>query len=37
VVEGKSYETWDQIPPSYRVPSERSGKPPPQGLRLFEF
>jgi ABC-type amino acid transport substrate-binding protein len=37
VVDGKAYETWEKIPPNYRVQSERSGKPPPQGLRLLEF
>jgi polar amino acid transport system substrate-binding protein len=37
VVDGKAYATWDQIPESYRVPDDRSGKPPDGGLRLFEF
>jgi ABC-type amino acid transport substrate-binding protein len=37
VVDGKTYGTWEKIPPNYRVQSERSGKPPPQGLRLLEF
>jgi ABC-type amino acid transport substrate-binding protein len=37
VVEGKTYTTWDQIPPSYRVAPDRSGQPPGQGLRVFQF
>jgi hypothetical protein len=37
VVEGKTYGTWQKIPPNYRVKADRSGKPPPQGLRILEF
>jgi hypothetical protein len=37
VVEGKTYQSWEQIPTSYRVAADRSGKPPSQGLRLLDF
>jgi ABC-type amino acid transport substrate-binding protein len=37
VVEGKTYQTWEQIPRNRRVAADRSGKPPSQGLRVFEF
>jgi polar amino acid transport system substrate-binding protein len=37
VVEGKTYQSWEQIPSSYRVAADRSGKPASQGLRLLDF
>ena len=38
VVGGKTYEKWEQIPSSYRVPADRSGNASHQGgLRFFEF
>jgi ABC-type amino acid transport substrate-binding protein len=37
VIEGKMYESWQQVPPEYRVREEPESETPRAGILLFEF